>query len=125
MKRCYLELLLLSGGFLQKLFDLYKKKLIEISKTQFKDPISYCRKKIKTLLQEEKKLIKLRNEYFIKGLDSHTESKVAIIIGHRHIAHLEKRLKELGHTVTIPPIIKTTLPQDNFDEMMLKSLQNI
>jgi len=107
----------------QKLFDLYSSKLKEISKDSFDDPIEYCVKKIKFLLKEEQKFINQRNDFFIQTLNKHTENKVAIIIGYRHIEDLQIRLTELGHKVSVPSILESTLPQDNLEKRLIESLE--
>ena len=103
-------------------FSTYVKLLEESEKIKIKKPIEYSRNKIKSLIRAEKEMISKRNEAFLIKIETSKKQTIALIIGARHIPDLEKKLKKKAIKTKKIPLIKETLPKEDFYSKLKKSL---
>lgn len=105
-----------------KAFNAYKVALEELEKKKIKEPITYLKKRIRTLFDKEKELIEKRNKSFVELVKRSNDEVMAIVIGNRHLKGLEKDLKKIGIKVLRPSLIEETLPKTNFEKLILNEV---
>jgi hypothetical protein len=93
-----------------KKFKIYHRAVEKIAKKKISNPIKYLKQKIDALYIEEQVILQERNDAFVKLINSLKPTKLAIVLGARHMKDLALKLKDAGHKVINFPTIQGTLP---------------
>jgi hypothetical protein len=88
----------------------YKDALVEVEKRELPEPEVFLTAKVKNLFESEEKILNERNMSFVKTIDNSNATMIAVVIGARHIAGLQKELVQRGYEVLIPEVLYETLP---------------
>ncbi|MDA8792011.1 hypothetical protein N9N67_02125 [Bacteriovoracaceae bacterium] len=103
----------------------YLSALEDNEKKTIAQPLAYLKKKIVKLVNDENEMIKKRNELFLNQIDKYSSRKVAVVIGYRHLAHLNNQLKEKKIKTFIPQILVDTLPEEDLIQELLSKLKTL